>query len=123
MTTNGKSNNFNDIYNRQIEFQQLLLQKGVYNKQSMSLPKDSPDLSSYHIQQLISEVGEVLSADKRWKSYRNEHIDMSNKKEEIADCFIVLMNIALFSNMNADELFDTIVKKQNVNFERVNGEA
>lgn len=89
----------------------------------MTLPKDSPELSSYHIQQLVSEVGEVLSADKRWKSYRNEHIDMTNKKEEIADCFIVLMNIALFSNMQADELLETIAKKQDTNFERVKGGA
>lgn len=116
----GKMNNFNDIYNRQIEFQQSILNKGLYGENmEMTLPKDKPNLVSYHVQQLVSEIGEVLTADKRWKSFRNEHIDLINKKEEIADCFIVLMNMALFSGMSADELFETISAKQEVNFERV----
>ena len=122
--TIGKMNNFNDIFNKQLEFQQMLCNNiGYGEKLLMALPKDKPELVSYHIQQLISEIGEVLQADKRWKNFRNDHIDMVNKKEEIADCFIVLMNIALYSGMDADELYKTISDKINENFERVKREA
>lgn len=53
------------------EMNQLaLLYKGAYdgfssNKGFDGLPCDDPKLCSYHVQQLISEIGEVLSADKR----------------------------------------------------------
>ena len=124
MMMSGKMNNFNDLYNRQIDFQQIVCNNiGYGEKLEMTLPKDRPDLVSYHIQQLISEIGEVLQADKRWKNFRNEHVDTANKKEEIADCFIVLMNIALFSGISADEMFDIITSKQKKNFSRINGEA
>lgn len=113
-------NNFNDLYQQQIGFQLKILKKFGYGDYGdMVLPKDNPEICSFHIQQLISEIGEVLSADKRWKTYRNEHIDLVNKKEEIADCFIVLMNIAIFSGMNANELFEEILGKIENNFDRI----
>lgn len=114
---------FQELYNNQIEFQQLICNTfGYGEKLSMALPKDKPDICSFHVQQLISEIGEILSADKRWKTYRNEHIDMANKKEEIADCFIVLMNIAIFSNMRAEDIIKSIEEKIEKNFKRVKGE-
>ena len=116
----GKMNNFNDIFNKQLEFQQMLCNNiGYGEKLFITLPKDKPELASYHIQQLISEIGEVLQADKRWKNFRNDHIDMVNKKEEIADCFIVLMNVAIYSGMSSEELFEQIENKIKKNFDRI----
>lgn len=74
---------------------------------------------SYHIQQLMSEIGEVLDADKRWKNFRNQKYDKDAKLEEIADCFIVLMNIAMFSEFSGFELAKAIDKKLNKVSERI----
>jgi NTP pyrophosphatase (non-canonical NTP hydrolase) len=114
-------NNFNDLYESQIAFQKFVLEKiGYYGNQEINpqLPRDDINLFSFHIQQLISEIGEILSADKRWKSHRRDNFDIENKKEEIADCFIVLLNIAIYSDISADELFETIEKKIKKNRER-----
>ena len=100
---------FKDLYNMQIENQSLLIDNDKYDGiHDISLPTDNITLSSYHIQQLVSEIGEVLAADKRWKNIRNDKYDRENKLEEIADCFIVLMNIAIFSGIDADE-FETAI--------------
>ena len=89
------------------------------NESTISIPVDDVKLMSYHIQQLMSEVGEVLSADKRWKNFRNEKHDESEKLEEIADCFIVLMNIAMFSGFDGSQLSKTIEDKINKVSERI----
>lgn len=103
---------FENIYNMQIANQSLLVNNGLYdNIKNTSLPTDNIALSSYHIQQLMSEIGEVLEADKRWKNIRNDKYDPEHKREEIADCFIVLMNIAIFSGINAQTLENAIVNK------------
>ena len=103
---------FKQIYNIQIDNQQLLIDNDLYDVKNIgALPADNISLSSYHIQQLMSEIGEVLEADKRWKNIRNDKYDYNHKLEEIADCFIVLMNVAIFSGANADELESTIINK------------
>ena len=93
------------LYNAQLLNQRLLFIKGAYDnfKQdaTKAVPCDDVSLSSYHIQQLMSEIGEVLGCDKRWKNYRNDKFDKDAKLEELADCFIELLNIAMFSNFGA----------------------
>lgn len=127
MTTNGKmkSNNvtLQQLFNHQKENQQKMLDSGVYaeyrQRGTSCVPVDDVGLASYHIQHLISEIGEVLEADKRWKSHRNDKCDKHKKLDEIADCFIVLMNVAMFSGFNEDELADAIEKKLNIVSERL----
>lgn len=103
------------LYNAQLLNQRLLFIKGAYDnfKQDTTklVPCDDVSLSSYHIQQLISEIGEVLECDKRWKNYRNDKFDKDAKLEELADCFIELLNIAMFSNFSAKELSQAIENK------------
>ena len=122
----GKSNSdvtFRELFDTQTLFQNIIIEKGLYerfkNKETVSVPTDDVNLMSYHIQQLMSELGEVLNADKRWKSHRNVRYDRQEKLEEIADCFIVLMNIAMFSNFNSDEVVEAIKLKLNENVERI----
>lgn len=118
MKTNEYS--LKSLYDLQIKFQELVNKNiGYGEKSTRKLPDDNPQLVSYHIQQLISEIGEVLAADKRWKNYRNGFVDMENKKEEIADCFIVLMNIAIYSGMSAEELCNEILNKIEKNYKRI----
>ena len=117
------------LFERQGEIQREMHKQGMYTGFVSSelsdeiamtgLPIDSPTLSSYHIQHLISEIGEVLDADKRWKNFRNEKYDKAAKVDELADCFIVLMNICMYSDINAGELELAIMNKQDTVKERV----
>ena len=76
-------------------------------------------MASYHVQQLVSEIGEVLSSDKRWKNMRNKHNCPENKLEEIADCIIVGMNIAMYSGFTGEQLEEAIFKKIDTVADRV----
>lgn len=111
---------FENFYQRQIEFQTEMCKKKPYEFEVNNIPEDNVKGFSFHIQQLISEIGEVLASDKRWKNFRNAHFDFEEKKKEIADCFIVLMNIAIFSGISAEELESTIAGKIEENFIRIN---
>lgn len=117
-TKNGKMNNlvsFQNLFNRQKANQIRMLQAGMYDafksESTKTVPVDDVKLMSYHIQQLMSEIGEVLSADKRWKNFRNVVYDADGKLEEIADCFIVLMNVAMFSGFDDEQLVNAIKNK------------
>lgn len=106
-----------ELFERQRKNQEHMLQAGMYNDytdmltRSRSLPLDFPPLCSYHIQQLMSEIGEVLDADKRWKNFRNTKYEPDAKLEEVADCFIVLMNVAMFSGFTGEQLAKAIADK------------
>ena len=112
----GRTNvTLQDLFNKQMENQSKMLQDGMYDifksESTTTIPVDDVRLMSYHIQQLMSEIGEVLDADKRWKNFRNQKYDKNAKLEEIADCFIVLMNITMFSGFNGVQLTNAINKK------------
>lgn len=114
---------FCDLFDLQKENQQKMLASGMYREfkspGTKDVPVDDIRLMSYHVQQLMSEIGEVLEADKRWKNFRNRKYDKDAKLEEIADCFIVLMNIAMFSGFDGNELSDAIAKKALEVYERL----
>ena len=108
------------MFEKQAENQRNMFKKGMYydfsdnpaiDGEYTELPLDDPKLCSYHIQQLVSEIGEVLEADKRWKNFRNGKYDKDSKLEEIADCFIVLVNICLFSGVSYIELINKVIDK------------
>ena len=115
---------FVSLFNSQIEFQKLVLQKKPYNIQDeiKELPCDSVQIASYHLQAMAEEFGELVKSDKRWKNYRNTHYDIENKLEELADCFITLMNIAMYSNIDAGTLYCKIKEKILTNTERLTGD-
>lgn len=105
---------FYKLFKKQYGNQMKLITDGKYDSFTDAcnkFPVDDPKLCSYHIQQLMSEIGEVLESDKRWKNFRNDKYDKAGKLEEIADCFIVMMNIAMFSGFGAHELYDAIASK------------
>lgn len=125
---------FVQLFEAQAENQREMLKKGMYDDFVNSikyesgfdvyiegLPVDEPKLASYHIQQLMSEIGEVLDADKRWKNFRNDKYDKKSKLEELADCFIVLMNICMFSGISAEDLEKAIADKENTIMRRIIG--
>ena len=111
---------FSNIFEKQAENQRNMFKKGMYydfsdnpaiDGEYTELPLDDPKLCSYHVQQLVSEIGEVLEADKRWKNFRNDAYDKDEKLREIADCFIVLMNIAMFSGFDSKDVYMAICDK------------
>ena len=118
MATVQIADTFSNIFEKQAENQRVMFGKGMYDgfadnpiNKYTELPIDDPKLSSYHIQQLVSEIGEVLEADKRWKNFRNDTYNKSEKLREIADCFIVLMNIAMFSGFDSKDVYMAICDK------------
>lgn len=112
--------NLAQLFERQKKNQEHMLRSGMYNDftdvltRTKDLPLDFPPLCSYHIQQLVSEIGEVLDADKRWKNFRNTKYEPDAKLEEIADCFIVLMNVAMFSGFTGEQVTEAIDQKLSV---------
>lgn len=122
---------FENAFRKQLENQQTMIDRHMYdgniNDQEYEelvveghrIPYDSVSLGSYHIQQLVSEIGEVLDADKRWKNFRNEKYDPDAKLDEIADCFIVLMNVAIFSGFNANDIMSAVNLKLDVVKKRI----
>lgn len=123
----GKKINFEELFESQRRNQLNLLKSGLYqgfsSDEEIELPKDDVRLYSYHMLQLMSEVGEILSADKRWKNIRKDSNDKDNKKEEIADCFIVLMNVAMFSGIGSEEMLEAIEEKISKVKERIERET
>ena len=125
---------FKNVYEKQGENQRDMLKLGMYDKSHCSestykdmynveLPIDDIRLASYHIQQLMSEVGELLDADKRWKNFRNEKYDKDAKLDELVDCYIELFNISMFSGFSAEDVYNAILKKLGVIKSRIDKEA
>lgn len=122
----GKTTNtvtLQQLFNTQLVTQDKLISKCVYDRykdeHTVTVPVDDVGLASYHIQQLMSEIGEVLDADKRWKSHRNDKCDKQAKLEELADCFVVLMNVAMFSGFDGNDLANAVEQKLGVVSDRL----
>ena len=111
MTMSGKKSSFADSYNNQIQFQEDVA--GVI------CPGDNLQQFSYHIQAMVEELGEVMKADKRWKTHRNERFEPEEKLDDIADVFITAMNIAIHSGYTAEKIESAISNKINENYKRL----
>lgn len=108
----GKTNSFNEAYGNQVHFQEVIT--------GVKCPGDNLTQFSYHIQAMVEELGEVMKADKRWKTHRNHRYEPEEKLDEIADVFITAMNIAIHSGFTAEEIEKAIATKINENYERLN---
>lgn len=108
----GYKPSFHDIYNKQIEFQNIVTK-------IKSLPVDDVKYFSYHMQAMIEELGEVLCADKRWKTHRNNKLDLDNKKEELMDVLITCLNLLIFTGMDSNEILVKLEDKILKNMRRI----
>ena len=95
---------------------QIAFQKEITGAQC---PSDNLTQFSYHVQAMVEELGEVMKADKRWKTHRNERYVPEEKLDEIADVFITAMNIAIHSGFAAFEIEQAISKKIDENYKRL----
>jgi NTP pyrophosphatase (non-canonical NTP hydrolase) len=98
----GKMNLFNIVYHDQVQYQ---------TKVEKVQPNDDPAKFQYHVTGLQEEIGEVLKADKRWKTHRNTTFIPDEKLDEIADCFISVLNINMWSGFTGDELLTAVYNK------------
>lgn len=105
---------FFELYKEQKKFQEKVTGINYFD-----LPDDNVQWASYHMLALMEETGELLKSDKRWKTHRNEHYNTENKKEEIADCIITLMNVAMFSGMSSNDILQAVEDKIKQNFEKL----
>lgn len=97
----------------QIEFQKRIT--GIEQ-----LPSDNIEWFSYHMQAMVEELGEVLKADKRWKTHRNTTYNREEKALELADVYITLLNLLMFTGIPFEEFMEMVVNKQMENEEKYN---
>lgn len=107
----GKTN-FKESFNQQAHFQHVIT--------GAKCPGDNLHEFSYHIQAMVEELGEVMKADKRWKTHRNTRYEPAEKLDEIADVFITAMNIAIHSGFEAETIELAISNKIQENYSRLN---
>lgn len=110
---NGKMNksSFKSSYLRQVEFQRKVT--------GAKCPGDNLPHFSYHVQAMVEEMGEVMKADKRWKTFRNTRYDKGEKLDELADVFITAINMAIHSGFSVDDVESAIENKITENYERL----
>lgn len=113
---NPTFDSFGVLYQKQINFQREVEEVSSEQK----LPKDDPIKFQYHMTAMTEELGEVLKADKRWKTHRNSTYIPKEKLDELSDCFITLMNIAIWSGFTCGDIQDAIEKKIAENNLRLN---
>ena len=113
---NGKTGepqqgSFQSLFNQQGEFQHKVT--------GLTTPVDNVQWFQYHITAMNEELGEVLKADKRWKTHRNAFHDPDNKLEELADVFVTAINLALFSGIDAETMYEAIRAKISENTKKL----
>ena len=101
---------------------QLLKQKVIADLQ---LPADNPEAAAYFTLGLMSEIGEMLNEDKRWKD--NLRLGIGDNSEglaaaqnELIDCWLFLINLTLAMNVDADKLYEMFGQKSKVVWGRIN---
>lgn len=104
---NNKEFDLAELFEAQKIFQQLL---------GFNVPIDDPEMLAHHAIGLITELGEVMQADKRWKkNRRNDHYDKKEKIDELADVMIFLINMCLYSHVNVETFYRAVEKKIQLN--------
>lgn len=108
---NGKNEIIFDLFDKQMSFQNKIT--------GIEKPIDNLEYYSYHVQAMVEEMGELVKADKRWKSIRNTHYDKEEKMDELADVFITVLNITMYSGFNIEDLLKKVDDKIEQNEERL----
>lgn len=107
----GEPLTLEDLFSQQQVFQKLVT--------GFDTPVDNIVEFCYHMNAMQEELGEVLKADKRWKTHRNTYYNKEEKLEELADVFITMMNIAMYSGFDSATLLGAVEAKINKNKEKL----
>lgn len=97
-----------NLFARQMKFQSTLT--------GQKLPTDSRLDFRDQICLMTEELGELAKTDKRWRKERTS--PSGDKLDEIADVFIVAMNLAMYSGFTYNDIVEAISDKLRRNEER-----
>lgn len=100
-----------ELFDKQLKFQSELT--------GQTLPIDSRHDFRDQICLMTEEVGELAKTDKRWRKERTT--PSGDKMDEIADVFIVAMNLAMYSGYEYSDIEKAISDKITSNEERFLG--
>ncbi len=115
-----KNDSLELLYLMQAGFQRRILE--IEGVNSPLLPIDDSVRFHYHTTALVEEMGEILKADKRWKTHRNSTYDREEKLDEYADLFITVLNIGLYSGFSIDDIKESVTNKIATNNIRLDSE-
>lgn len=95
------------LFEIQKYFQNSILRK--------TCPEDNINEFSTQLVHMVSELGEVTQEDTRWKNNNRTKIYDEESKErklnELADVFIICVNLFLFSGFDSEEAYEAIKAK------------
>lgn len=93
---------------------QKKMQKRINND---DLPAMKPERIPMTVTSIVAEVGEILEDQQRWKDWKQDFkdVDYNNLAMEVADLWHFVINLTLFLNMDADDLYEEFVDKNKVN--------
>lgn len=101
------------LFDKQIIFQSI-----INDDNPNDYPCDDVQLYSANALLMVEELGELLKEDKRWRTFRGEDYNEENKEAELADIFIVFMNLCLFSQVDSKTLIKAVESKMDKNMKR-----
>ena len=101
------------LFNKQIIFQSI-----INDDNPNDYPCDDVQRYSANALLMVEELGELLKEDKRWRTFRGEDYNEKNKEAELADIFIVFMNLCLFSQVDSETLINAVENKMDKNMRR-----
>lgn len=105
-----------ELYDKQVGFQ-----KSIPGNQGEKIPGDSVFWFKYHMLAMMEELGEVLMADKRWKTHRKKY-NKDEKLDELADVFITFLNLLIFSDIDISTILNVTFEKIDKNIARIKEE-
>lgn len=115
-TMTMKNDSISDFTVQELFDLQSHLQNIMFDKK---LPTDSIEDFKYSILALISELGEVLDADRRWKNVRKKPLEEPDKKlDELCDCMAFLINAILYSGFSSKQFIVAFLTKNYKNIKR-----
>jgi len=96
---------------------QKKMQKRINND---NLPEMKPNRIPMTVTSIIAELGEILESQQAWKDWKEnpEEPDINHLKMEVADLWHFVINLTLFLNMDAEDVFNEFVDKNKVNHKR-----
>lgn len=114
---------FFELYKKQEKFENLLISKSKDFPDKLLSDFDKKEKTKFSKELALllhQEISEFINAVGNYKSHKLKEDGKSIKeiKEEIADMFIFVLNMALTHNMSAHELLEEVENKQKINFNR-----
>ncbi len=98
------------IFNEQTNQQQIL--------SNLTLPCDIEDNFFYNVLLMFEEIGEILHTDRRYRREAYRATNNYNEREkisELADLFLIILNLIIYSGYELDTFLDIVQRKQTEN--------